>query len=93
MFNEDLEELLQVKFAVTDDCQQVVILSTLLMRVDVFHKSGTLYSHYKRIQESVPLAAVSLNPDGDVLLVSRHTENTSVLYNYDECTEEYILEK
>jgi WD40 repeat protein len=73
--------------AATDDCSTVVFSNTLLMQVIVFRKSDGNFVEIETITETFPLSSISINPDGDMFLVARHTESSSVLYKYNECTE------
>ena len=48
---------------------------------------------FKTYDQTSPSSTISLNPDGDAFLVARHTTSSSALYKYNQCTEDYELEK
>lgn len=80
--------------AATDDCTTVVFSSSALMEVDIFRKApGQPYSHIQTILESVALSTIAVNPDGDILVVGRHTVEESGVYKYDDCSKKYMLEE
>ena len=63
------------------------------MQVQVFTMEEGQYSLFRTVQEDFPLYGIAINPDADMFVVSRHTGQSSAVYKYDECTEDYALEE
>lgn len=78
--------------AATDDCSTVVFSNTLLMQVLVYRKSEGNFTPFRTISEYYPLSAISIHPDGDMFVVARHTQSSSALYKFNECTDEFEAE-
>lgn len=82
-----------MKMAVSDDCERVYLSNKMLMRVDVLMREDSSYTLFRRIEEDFPLSDIALHPDADVFTVARHTNDSSAVYRYDMCAEEYQLDK
>lgn len=57
------------------------------MRVEVYRLEDGDIVPFKTVQESFPLSAISLNPDGDIFVVARHADASAAIYKYDTCTD------
>ena len=88
-----LDELVGVKFAVSDDCRRVFISNTMQMQVQVFVMEEGKYSLFRTVQENFPLYDIAIHSQADMFMVNRHTDHSSVMYRYDSCTEDYELDK
>ena len=82
-YNYQLEELVVVKFAVSEDCSKVFISSTMQMQVQVFVLEEGQYSLFRTVQEKFPLYDIAIHPEADMFVVSRHTNHSSAVYRYD----------
>ena len=45
------------------------------------------------IPEDAPLGKISLSPEGNILLVSKYTAQTSAIYRYDKCSSNFVFEE
>ena len=61
------------------------------MQVQVFTMEKGQYSLFRTVQEDFPLYDIAINPQTDMFVVNRHTNHSSAVYKYDECTEDYEL--
>ena len=82
-FVKQLEELLDVHMAVSSKCEKVFISSSMQMTVKVFVQEKDQYTEFKTVAESFPLYGIAINPETDVFVVNRHSDESSAVYHYD----------
>lgn len=87
----ELDELAGVKWAVAHDCKRVFISNNMLMNVQVFTLQEGSYSLSSTVQEDFPLWDIAINPEADIFVVNRHTDQSTVVYMLDGLTNKYKL--
>lgn len=75
--------------AVSSKCEKVFISSSMQMNVKVFVQEKDQYTEFKTVTESFPLYGIAINPEADVFVVNRHSDESSAVYHYDSCTQDY----
>lgn len=89
-----LRELADIKFTISEDCQRVFVAYRMLMRVNLYIKDvDNKFYFSKTIQQRFPVYDVATNSVGDMFVVNIHTNHSSVVYQYDECTDEFLVVK
>ena len=76
----------------TSDCQKVFIANQKQQKIDIFTR---VYDHYdlvKTMSEDLPISDLALNPDGDVLAVSKLFGKKITVYSMN-CNGDYAKEK
>lgn len=87
--NIQLDEFVAVHFAVSSDCRRVFISHNMQQNVKVYVREDGQYSLFRTITQEVPLYDIAINPDADIFAVNRHTDDSTIVFKYDACTEEY----
>lgn len=65
----------------------------MLKQVEVFEREVNSYSLFRTVPLDYPLGQIANNPDADVFVVNTHTDFSSVVYRYDECISDYVVER
>lgn len=76
----------------TTDCSKVFIASQMQQKVEIFARVYDHYSLAKTIVEDLPVTDLSLNPDGDVLAVSKLFGKEITVYSLN-CSGDFVKEK
>jgi hypothetical protein len=73
-------------FSATDDCKLVAISGTMMMGAEIHIQQEDLsYVLFKTIENEELLADISIEKDGDLIMVSRLLSKESILYKYSKC--------
>ena len=73
-------------FSATDDCKLVAVSGTMMMGAEIYQQQDDLsYVKYKTIDDGDLLADISIEKDGDLIMVSRLLSKESILYKYSKC--------
>ena len=92
-FVEELqEEFIELYLSVSRDCSIISVSGVSMQKVQVFRKE-TGYQLFKSIEVGSPLSKVSVEEDGDILVVPSLISPESYVYQYHQCTESYSLTK
>ena len=76
------EELIEPFLAASPDCSILAVSGVTMQKVQVFKKEDEGYSLLDTINVEVPLSKVSIESDGDILVVPSITSPESYVYQY-----------
>jgi hypothetical protein len=86
------EEHIEVYIAATNDCQTVAVAGITMSKAHILKIAADgSYTRDYEIDDQHPISAVSINEDGDMVLLSRIAKDDStVLYRYYGCQDSFI---
>lgn len=95
LHSPQLTEFFQSYMAVTDDCSKIFVSNTMEMNIKVYTQTNDQLDLTETIEQPIdnmhPLGKISLNPDGDLLVVAQHAAGTSSIFKFDECEEKFVF--
>ena len=64
----------------------------MMLGFSVYNKADDgQYAVQQEVSDEGILSGLSINPDGDVILVSRYSDAVASVYQFNPCTEEYEI--
>ena len=79
------DELIEAYLDTSPDCRIIAMSGVTMQKVEVYEKGAESYEQLDIIDFETPLSQVSLEEDGDLLIVPSITKKESYVYHHRQC--------